>query len=93
MARFKRILLKLSGESLMGKQNYGIDAERLDDYARQIREVHEMGAALKMCTGKIPIESAYPKNIPASKAVPDSFSYNTVRSHSQTMYKQKFLLI
>ena len=29
MARFKRILLKLSGESLMGKQGYGIDAERL----------------------------------------------------------------
>ena len=29
MARFKRILLKLSGESLMGKQGYGIDPERL----------------------------------------------------------------
>ena len=42
MARFKRILLKLSGESLMGKQNYGIDAERLGDYARQIKEAHDM---------------------------------------------------
>ena len=39
MARFKRILLKLSGESLMGKQGYGIDPERLGDYARQIKEV------------------------------------------------------
>ena len=39
MARFKRILLKLSGESLMGKQGYGIDPERLSDYARQIKEV------------------------------------------------------
>ena len=43
MARFKRILLKLSGESLMGKQGYGIDPERLSDYARQIKEVAEMG--------------------------------------------------
>ena len=33
MARFKRILLKLSGESLMGNQGYGIDAGRLADYA------------------------------------------------------------
>ena len=31
MARFKRILLKLSGESLMGKQGYGIDPERLSE--------------------------------------------------------------
>ena len=43
MARFKRILLKLSGESLMGKQGYGIDPERLSDYAKQIKEVAEMG--------------------------------------------------
>ena len=43
MARFKRILLKLSGESLMGQQGYGIDPERLSDYARQIKEVSEMG--------------------------------------------------
>ena len=42
MARFKRILLKLSGESLMGKQGYGIDPERLTDYARQIKEI-QMG--------------------------------------------------
>lgn len=31
---YKRILLKLSGESLMGQQGYGIDRERLDQYAR-----------------------------------------------------------
>ena len=46
MARFKRILLKLSGESLMGKQGYGIDPERLGDYARQIKEVAEMGVQM-----------------------------------------------
>ena len=33
MARFKRILLKLSGESLMGEQKYGIDEKRLGEYA------------------------------------------------------------
>ena len=43
MAKFKRILLKLSGESLMGKQSFGSDPERLSDYAKQIKEVHEMG--------------------------------------------------
>ena len=46
MARFKRILLKLSGESLMGKQGHGIDPERLGDYARQIKEVSEMGVQI-----------------------------------------------
>ncbi|GAB6976167.1 UMP kinase [Prevotella falsenii] len=51
MARFKRILLKLSGESLMGKQGYGIDAERLEDYARQIKEIHEMGVQIGIVIG------------------------------------------
>ncbi|MCK6143388.1 UMP kinase [Prevotella intermedia] len=51
MARFKRILLKLSGESLMGKQGYGIDAERLEDYARQIKEIKEMGVQIGIVIG------------------------------------------
>ena len=51
MARFKRILLKLSGESLMGNQNYGIDPERLGDYARQIKEIHEMGVQIGIVIG------------------------------------------
>ncbi len=51
MARFKRILLKLSGESLMGKQNYGIDAERLGDYVRQIKEAHDMGVQIGIVIG------------------------------------------
>ena len=37
MATFKRILLKLSGESLMGEKQYGIDEKRLNEYALQIR--------------------------------------------------------
>ena len=51
MARFKRILLKLSGESLMGKQGYGIDPERLSDYAKQIKEISEMGVQIGIVIG------------------------------------------
>ena len=53
MARFNRILLKLSGESLMGKQSYGIDPERLADYARQIKEIHEMGIQIGIVIGVV----------------------------------------
>ena len=42
MAKFKRILLKLSGESLMGEQGYGIDVKRLNEYAAQIKEALEL---------------------------------------------------
>ena len=51
MVRFKRVLLKLSGESLMGKQGYGIDAGRLNDYAQQIKEAHEMGVQIGIVIG------------------------------------------
>ena len=49
--RFKRILLKLSGESLQGSQGYGIDVQRLNDYARQIREVVSMGTQVGIVIG------------------------------------------
>jgi len=39
MAKYKRILLKLSGESLMGEKKYGIDEKRLNDYAEQISKI------------------------------------------------------
>ena len=51
MARFKRILLKLSGESLIGEQGHGIDPQRLADYARQIEEVHRMGVQIGIVIG------------------------------------------
>ena len=51
MARFKRILLKLSGESLMGDRQHGIDEQRLADYAEQIREVVEMGVQVGIVIG------------------------------------------
>ena len=48
---YKRILLKLSGESLMGKQGYGIDPERLGEYATQIKELVEMGTQVGIVIG------------------------------------------
>ena len=51
MNTFKRILLKLSGESLMGTQGYGIDVERLQEYAMQIKEIAEMGVQIGIVIG------------------------------------------
>ena len=51
MAKFKRILLKLSGESLMGEKKYGIDEKRLGEYAQQIREIHDMGVQIGIVIG------------------------------------------
>ncbi len=51
MARFKRILLKLSGESLMGEKQYGIDEKRLGEYARQIKEIHDLGVQIGIVIG------------------------------------------
>ncbi|MDP4226324.1 MAG: UMP kinase, partial [Bacteroidota bacterium] len=39
MIKYKRILLKLSGEALMGESQQGIDTERLTEYASQIKEI------------------------------------------------------
>ena len=36
--KYRRVLLKLSGEALMGEQQYGIDPQRLNDYAEEIAE-------------------------------------------------------
>ena len=51
MARFKRILLKLSGESLMGEQRYGLDEKRLAEYAEQIKEIHDLGVQIGIVIG------------------------------------------
>lgn len=48
---YKRILLKLSGESLMGEQGYGIDAKRVADYAEQIKQVVESGVQVAIVIG------------------------------------------
>ena len=51
MIKYKRILLKLSGESLMGEKQYGIDEKRLNEYAVQIKEIAEMGVQIGIVIG------------------------------------------
>lgn len=51
MVKYSRVLLKLSGESLMGKQQYGIDQDRLADYAEQIKEIVDLGVQVGIVIG------------------------------------------
>ena len=51
MVKYKRVLLKLSGESLMGVQQYGIDPARLSDYAEQIKEAVQLGIEVGIVIG------------------------------------------
>ncbi len=51
MTKYKRILLKLSGESLMGDKQYGIDEKRLSEYAAQIKEIHSLGVEIAIVIG------------------------------------------
>ena len=48
---YKRILLKLSGEALMGEKQYGIDSNRLNEYAEEIKEVVEKGIEVAIVIG------------------------------------------
>lgn len=49
--KFNRILLKLSGESLMGEQGHGIDSKRLNAYAEQIKQARESGVQISIVIG------------------------------------------
>lgn len=49
--KYTRVLLKLSGESLMGNQGYGIDTERLNSYAAQIKDAVDNGAQIAIVIG------------------------------------------
>ena len=51
MTKYKRILLKLSGESLMGDQQYGIDQNRLNDYAEEIAKLVTAGVEVGIVIG------------------------------------------
>lgn len=50
-SKYKRVLLKLSGESLMGSQHYGIDPVRLNEYAAQIKEIVGLGVEVAIVIG------------------------------------------
>ena len=45
--KYKRILLKLSGESLMGEQDYGISPDMLSQYAQEIKQAKEKGCEIQ----------------------------------------------
>jgi len=49
--KYKRILLKLSGEALMGDQHYGIDINRVTQYANDIKEIHSKGMEVAIVIG------------------------------------------
>ena len=49
--RYQRILLKLSGEALMGKEQYGIDPKKLIDYANEINEITALGVEVAIVIG------------------------------------------
>ena len=49
--KYKRILLKLSGEALMGNRQYGIDPERLAEYALDIKQITELGVEVAIVIG------------------------------------------
>jgi uridylate kinase len=49
--KYKRILLKLSGESLMGEKQFGIDNIRINSYARQIKEIKALGIEIAIVIG------------------------------------------
>jgi uridylate kinase len=50
-AAFQRVLLKLSGEALMGERPYGVDPERIESLAREIVEVQEGGVEIALVIG------------------------------------------
>lgn len=51
MMKYKRILLKLSGEALMGNNSFGIDSTRLNDYANEIKKIQQAGVEVAIVIG------------------------------------------
>ncbi|HBR17959.1 MAG: UMP kinase [Deltaproteobacteria bacterium RIFCSPLOWO2_12_FULL_43_16] len=50
-SKFKRILLKLSGEALMGNQNYGLDVKIIDSISKEIKNIHNLGVEVAIVIG------------------------------------------
>lgn len=51
MVKYKRILLKLSGEGLMGEKSFGLDESKLSEMAQEIKQVHDAGIQLAVVIG------------------------------------------
>ena len=56
--KYKRILLKLSGEALGGKSGFGIDVDEAESIASRIKEVREMGVDVAVVIGAERVDSA-----------------------------------
>lgn len=51
MVKYKRVLLKLSGEGLMGEKSFGLDEAKLSEMAQEIKQVHDAGVQLAIVIG------------------------------------------
>ena len=51
LPKYKRILLKLSGESLMGDKSFGMDPNMIEQYARDIKGITELGVQVAVVIG------------------------------------------
>jgi len=51
LPKYSRVLLKLSGESLMGERNFGIDPKMLEQYAKEIKKITEIGVQVAIVIG------------------------------------------
>ena len=61
---FNHILLKLSGEALMGKKEFGIDLETIDSITKQIYDIYKLGIKISIVVGG---GNIFPRNICSSK--------------------------
>src|SRR3990167_4082106 len=59
--KFKRILLKLSGEALMGNRNYGLDADVIDNISKEIKGIHGLGVELATVINALALQDALEK--------------------------------
>lgn len=67
-AKYKRILLKLSGEGLLGDKNFGVSQKVIDDLVRQIKTIHEKGVDVCLVVGGGNIYRGAGKNLNRSVA-------------------------
>lgn len=58
---YRRVLLKISGEALMGEQNYGIDVDVARMVAEELKAVHQLGVQVAVVVGGGNIFGAFPR--------------------------------
>ena len=68
-SKFKRVVLKLSGEALAGEKGFGIDPEIVDSIAKQIQDVTECGLQVAVVNGGGNIDALTPENVFGKKEI------------------------